>query len=75
MKRRIPNVTPSLEESSEYASIMNEVNKYVNQMVPKFIMGLESLEEYDAFLEQIKKLKIDRAVEIQQGAYERYMNR
>ena len=75
MKHRIPNVTPSTDESSEYASIMNEVNKYVNQMITKFIMGVESFENYDAFIKQIEKLNIKRAVEIQQSAYERYMKR
>lgn len=75
MKHRMPNVTPSTDESSEYASIMNEVNKYVNQMVAKFITGAESIENYDSFINQIKKLKIERAVEIQQSAYDRYIKR
>lgn len=75
LRYRIPNVTPSTEESSEYASIMNEVNKYINQMIAKFIMGAESFENYDAFIEQIEKLNIDRAVEIQQAAYDRYIKR
>ena len=75
LKCRIPNVTPSTEESSEYASIMNEVNKYVDQMVAKFITGAEPIENYDKFVSQIKKLKIDRAIEIQQAAYDRYIKR
>ena len=44
-------------------------------MIAKFIMGAESFENYDAFIEQIEKLNIDRAVEIQQAAYDRYIKR
>ena len=75
IKHRMSNVTPSIEEASDYSAIMTEVNKYIDQMVPKFIMGLEPLEKYDEFIAQIEKLNIARAVEIQQSAYDRYINR
>lgn len=71
----MPRVTPTSEESSEVANIMNEVNTYVDEMFLKFIMGVEPIENFDEFVQQLKKLNIDRAIEIRQAALERYYNR
>lgn len=73
--KRMPLVTPTPEESSEFASIMNEIETYVKEMEMRFIMGQESLDNYEAFQEQLKKMNIDRALEIQQMALERYNQR
>ena len=40
-----------------------------------FISGTKSLDEYDAFVEQIKAMGIDDAIAIQQAALDRYNNR
>lgn len=73
-----PNVLPPIamteEESTEYASIMNEVKKYVSVSRTGFINGTVSLDKYDEFKQELKNLKIDRAIEIQQAAYDRYKN-
>ena len=42
-------------------------------MKAKYIMGKESLDSYDTFVENLKKMKAERAVEIMQTAYERYL--
>ena len=71
----MPPVTPAAEDSQRYASIMNEVNTYVSEKFVKFVMGQESLDNFDAYVEQIKKMNIEEAVKIQQAALDRYNKR
>ncbi|KKO52539.1 extracellular solute-binding protein [Paenibacillus sp. DMB20] len=68
-------ITPTEEESKELGKIMTEVNSYKEEMFVKFIVGKEPMESYDHYVEQIKKLGIERAVEIYQNAMERYNKR
>lgn len=75
MKRGLPSVTPKAEELSEYATIMNEVNKYRDQMVIKFITGIEPLSKFDEYVETMNKYGLERAIEIQTEAYRRYEKR
>lgn len=71
----VPALTPTAEEYEEYANIMTSVNKYSQEMLIKFITGVESLDNFDAYIERLKDLKVERAMEIQQAAYNRYLNR
>lgn len=68
-------ITPTLDEGKKLASIMNEVNTYVDQMFLKFVMGNEPLSQFDAYLSRLKQMKIDEALAIQQAAYDRYQKR
>lgn len=68
-------MAPRASESKELASIMDNINSYVDDMTYKFIMGVEPIERYSTFIAQIKKLKIDRALAIQQAAYNRFKKR
>ena len=73
---KIPSlVTMTIDESREYADIVSRVNNFAEEKIYAFIFGEESLDNFDAFVEQIKALGIDRAVEIKQAAYDRYMAR
>lgn len=74
-KHRIPPVSPTPEESTELASIMNEVNTLVDEMSLKIILGAEPVDSFDKYVEKIKGLNIDRAIEIQQNALDRYNKR
>lgn len=71
----MPSVSPTTEESAEYASIMNDINTYISENIVMFITGQKSVDEFDAFIEGIKGMNIDRAIEIQQGALDRYYGR
>ena len=71
----MPPVTLTTEENSEFAEIMSEIDTYVSEMKLRFIMGTEPLENFDDFREKIKSMNIERAIEIQQAAYDRLMNR
>jgi putative aldouronate transport system substrate-binding protein len=72
---KLPPVTPSQEESSEFARIVNEINTYSNEMMTKFVLGTEDLNNFSTFVETIKRMGIDRAIEIQNAALARYNSR
>ena len=71
----LPAILPTVEESSRLAALTNEINTYAAEMFNKFIMGQEPLDNFDQYLEQIKNMGVDEAIAIQQGAYDRYLNR
>ena len=74
-KYAMPNVTPTAEESEEYSTIMNEVETYRDEMTNKFILGTESLDNFDQYVETLNSLGLQRAIEIQDAALERYNKR
>lgn len=74
-KYLMPPVTATPEESSEFAVIMNDVRTYVEEFTMKVLLGVESVENFDKYYEQLKKMGIERAIEIQQAALDRYNKR
>lgn len=74
-KYSLPPITPTPEESSEYATIMNDINTLVDEMTIKIILGNESVDEFEGYVAKMKSLNLDRAIEIQAAALERYNNR
>jgi putative aldouronate transport system substrate-binding protein len=74
-KHILPTITPTKEESSEMSKIMNDINTYRDEMTIKFIMGSEPLDNYDKYIDQMKKLGIERAIQINQAALERFNKR
>lgn len=71
----LPPVTPTAEEADEMSSIMNDINAFVKDIELKIILGTDSVDNYDNYVQQMRDLGIGRALEIQQAAYERYLNR
>lgn len=71
----LPPVTPTAEEADEMSSIMNDINAFVKETELKIILGTDSVDNYDKYVQQMRDLGIGRALEIQQAAYERYLNR
>lgn len=71
----LPLVTPTETESEELARIMNNVNVCIGDNVFDFISGKKPFTEFDSFLQQLRELGIERAVEINQSALQRYENR
>jgi putative aldouronate transport system substrate-binding protein len=74
-KHKMPPMTPTPEESREYGRIMSEVTTYADEMMIKFILGTESLSNWDSYVNTIKRMGIDRAVEIQNAALARFRTR
>lgn len=71
----LPPITPTSEESKEFSTIINQINTYRDEMTLKFIFGDTDLSEFDTYVENINKMGLERALEIQNAAYERYKAR
>ena len=74
-KNSIPIVAFTSEESNHISTIMNDVETSADEMIFKFIMGIEPMEKYDSFVELLKDFGIDEAIELYQGAVDRYNRR
>lgn len=72
---KMPFVTPTPEESEELAAIMSQINTYRDEMYAKYLFGVESVDSYDEYVQNLVDMGIVRAIEIQQGALDRYNNR
>jgi putative aldouronate transport system substrate-binding protein len=67
----MPQVPRTELENAELSSIMNDVTTLVDEMSLKLILGVEPESAFDSYVIQLKALRIDRAIEIQQQALER----
>lgn len=70
--RALPTLKYTSDEIMIANNKMNEIKTYVAEMQNKFITGKEPIENYDAFIDQIKKMGIEEVVKTMQGAYDRY---
>ncbi|WP_270165522.1 extracellular solute-binding protein [Paenibacillus sp. SYP-B4298] len=65
-------LTMTDEESKVYNSIMTDIIDYVEEMQVKYILGIESFDNYDAFVQHIKDKRIAEAMAVYQTALDRY---
>ena len=73
IQKKLPALVFNQQEQNEYDVIIKGVESYRDEMLQKWILGSENIDEtYDAFIAELKNRKVDRLVEIQQEAYERY---
>jgi len=75
MSTILPTLSFTTDESSEMSKIGNSIDTNHQEMYTKFILGKEPLSNFDKYIEQLKKIGIDRAIEIQQNALDRYNKR
>lgn len=71
----LPPVSLTTDESKELAKIMTEVETYLSEQLTRVIMGADSVDNYDKAVEQMKKMNIEQAIQIQQAAVDRYNKR
>ena len=62
----------SSEDSQELNDIEYAIADVVKAEEAKFITGARSLDEYDAYIEELKAMGLDRATELAAAAYENY---
>jgi putative aldouronate transport system substrate-binding protein len=63
------------DESEELSAILSDINTLNDESWIKFITGDKSLDEYDAYVEMLYSMNIERAIEIYQDALDRYYAR
>lgn len=71
----LPRLTFTVEESQAINKAMNNINTLTDEMVLKFIMGIEPLENYDTFVSQLKSFGIESVLETYNAALARYEGR
>ena len=71
----LPPISKTVEEGEAFSEIMNVVDTYMLEVVNKIITGQESIDNWDAAIEQFKSMGIEEAVNIQKAAYKRYTER
>lgn len=67
--------TLSTEESTEYSSISSDMITLANTKIMGYIMGTESLDTYDEFVETLYSMNLDTLISLKQAAYDRYLAR
>jgi putative aldouronate transport system substrate-binding protein len=72
-KEPFPAIPLTFEEQETFNLYYNDINTYVNEMKAKFILGNESLDKFDDYVNALKKLNIDELIRIQQQRYDRYL--
>ena len=71
----LPAVTFTSDEQTDYSAINNDITTYKDEMVNKFIIGTADLADFDEYVAAINSLGLEKALSIQQSAYDRYLSR
>lgn len=71
----LPHLGFSQEDDEVRRQIMADIDTYVDEMTTKFILGLEPLSKWDTYVDQVKKMGIDKVLEIYQKAYDAWLNK
>lgn len=71
---KFPGVTYSEEEYSKFNSIMTNVDTFRAERCQQWVFGSADVSStFDAYLEELDRLGLKEATEIQQAAYDRYI--
>ena len=63
----------SEEEQSVMGQYMTDIETHVKEMMIKFVMGQESLDNFDKFVKDIENMGLDKVIEVRQAQYDRYL--
>ena len=74
-KYLMPPVMSTAEEAQEMSAIMTEISTYVDAEYYKFIFGERPISEFDAYVDYIKELGIERVLELKSSALKRFYDR
>ncbi len=73
IRNTVMNYTP--EEKAELTDIMGDLLTYQEEYYLKVVTGAGNTDNWDEFVAQCKKLGIERATEIKDAAFSRYISR
>lgn len=71
----IANLGMDADDNIEYSRIMADIQSIVDEKTAQFISGAASLDEYDAYLEQLDQMGIQEATALVQKAYDAFLAR
>lgn len=68
----MPPIIMAADDQEEYGDIMVEIENYIAETTLKIICGQLPVSTLDGMNAQLKKMKIDRAIELRQKAFDNY---
>lgn len=69
----LPAATFTLEETADVAFYQADIVSYITKMLSAFITGQSDIDtEYEAFINQLKKMGVDEYLKLYQGLYDRF---
>lgn len=71
-KYRLSTLTATDAEAAELADLETALTTYANEMFVSFLIGSESMDNFDEYLANLDELQIDRVLEIKQEQYDRF---
>lgn len=71
----LPIITLTSEQRNEIAPLLENIDTYKKEMQAKFIMGIVSIDEFDAFRKELYARGLDKYIEYHQDAYKRFLDR
>jgi putative aldouronate transport system substrate-binding protein len=61
------------DEQAALAPLVADLDTYRSEMLDKFIMGIEPMSRWDAFVSQIQRMNLQRTIDIHQAALDRLL--
>ena len=71
----VPETLKTADELDVMTDPSNSIKTYISETALKFVTGDESLDNFDAFVAHIEELGLEKVLEVEQAAYDRYMAR
>lgn len=68
-------ISMTADETTKYQTIYGDIQTLIEENLTKFAVGDRSMDEWDSFVQDIKKLGIDDCIAIKQGAVDRFYTR
>lgn len=70
-----PTVNYTTEEREVLSAYWTDIDDYCREMILKFVIGSESLDNWDSFVKQLEDYHIDDVLKVKQAAYDRYSSK
>lgn len=72
---RVPLVYIDEARNTEYATKMTDVQTHWQEMLIKFISGVEPIENFDKYIANMKTMGVDDVIAMKQEAYDKFLKR
>lgn len=59
------------EETKRTSEILTDLDTYSQELLTKLILGQKSLDDWDSYMDDLKRLGLDELIGIYQGRYDR----
>lgn len=69
---KIQTINVPDQYADEYVGLWSDINTYISEMRAKFIYGEESFDNFEKYQQELKKMGMDRIIELKQMALDEY---